>query len=455
MAAMHRTIKHLLRAASLLVTFAILGLALMLAACAGRTPAPTPGPAVPTPTLAPLDLPTPTGPLTLTFWEDDGDAAGVLLDELTAAFMRANPGITITRTHFSYDDLRNQVRNEARAGRGPDLVRARGEFAGPFSELGIVRPVEELYETAFLDQYLPGALAGVTVRGRPWALPENYGSHLLLLQNRGYISNTLYVTATAPVDTDSWLVQLGQLTNPVSATYGLVYPLTESYWLIPWLGGHGGWPLDAADRPALDTAEMVAALTFVRDFKTAGVVPQQADYDRAFNLFSQGRAAYIIDGAWNLSRYQGLGLDVAVVLLPRVSSTQLLPIPMATGRYWFISTNTQGARLEAAVRFAEWMTSDEAQEQWLLKLGRLPSHALTAQHPTITGDPQQAAIMAQLRLARGVPAALEMSCAWQGIDSQFAAVMAGEVTPEDGAAAMQTVAEACIADMTPDPTPVP
>ena len=111
MAAMHRTIKHLLRAASLLVTFTILGLALMLAACAGRTPAPTPGPAVPTPTLAPLDLPTPTGPLTLTFWEDDGEAAGVLLDELTAAFMRANPGITITRTHFSYDDLRNQVRD--------------------------------------------------------------------------------------------------------------------------------------------------------------------------------------------------------------------------------------------------------------------------------------------------------------------------------------------------------
>jgi hypothetical protein len=33
--------------------------------------------------------------------------------------------------------------------------------------------------------------------------------------------------------------------------------------------------------------------------------------------------------------------------------------------------------------------------------------------------------------------------------------MAGEVTPEDGAAAMQSTAEACIADMTPDPTPTP
>ncbi len=449
MTAMHRIFRLLPRAAGLLITFGSLGLALALSACAGRPPAATPGPPTPTPTLAPLQLPAPAGPLTLTFWEDDEDMAGVLLDELTATFMQANPGVTITRTHFSYDDLRNQVRNEARAGRGPDLVRARGEFAGPFSELGIVRPIEELYDKDFLAQYFSGALAGVTVRGRPWALPENYGSHLLLLQNRGYISDTLHVTATAPVDTDAWLAQLGRLTDPISATYGLVYPLAESYWLIPWLSGHGGWPLDAADRPALDTAEMVAALTFVRDLKIAGVVPQQASYDRAFSLFSQGRAAYIIDGAWNLSRYQGLGLDVAVVLLPRVSSTQLLPAPMATGRYWFISANTQDERLAAAVRFAEWMTSDEAQEQWLLKLGRLPSHVLTAQNPAITDDPQRAAIMAQLRLARGVPAALEMACAWQGIDSQLAAVIAGEVTPEDGAAAMQAVAETCVADMTP------
>lgn len=450
----------LLRAVGGLATFAVLGAALLLAACAGRTPPITPSPAVATPTLSPLALPTPSGPITLTFWEDDNDAAGVVLDELTAAFVRANPGITVTRTHYSYDDLRNQFRNEARAGRGPDLVRARGEFAGPFSELGIVRPVEELYESAFFDQFLPGALSGVTVKGRPWALPENYGNHLLLLQNRGYISNTLHITGTAlaeasPVDTDAWLTQLGQLTNPLSNTYGLVYPLTESYWLIPWLGGYGGWPLDAADRPALDTAEMIAALHFVQDFKAAGVVPRQANYDTAFSLFAQGRAAYIIDGAWNLPGYTGLGLDIAVVPFPRVSSTQLLPVPMATGRYWFIAANTEGARLEAAVRFAEYMTSDEAQEQWLLKMGRLPSHLVTAEHPAITEDAQRSTVMAELRLARGVPPALEMACAWQGIDAAFAAVMAAEISPEDAAPQMQSVAATCVADMSPDPTPTP
>ena len=128
---------------------------------------------------------------------------------------------------------------------------------------------------------------------------------------------------------------------------------------------------------------------------------------------------------------------------------------MATGRYWFISANTEGARLEAAVRFAEYMTSDEAQEQWLLKLGRLPSHVITAGNPAITGDPQRAVIMAQLRLTRGVPPALEMSCAWQGIDAQLSAVLDGAIGPEDAASAMQKVAETCVADMSPDPTPTP
>jgi len=455
--------------ARIVLILPLLLLGLLLAACAaGRKPTPAASP-TPAATLSAPALATPTGPITLTYWETDTDDAGVLLDELSAAFMKINPDITVKRVHYSYDDFRTEFRQQALNGKPPELVRAAGEFAGPFSELGIVHQVDLIFARDFLDQYFAGALAGVTVKGKLWGLPDNFGNQLLLLYNKALVN-------AVPANTDAWIGQLKSLTSPITSTVtgpitatidatitntitgtvGLVYPLNESYWLIPWLGGFGGWPLDAADRPALDTLEMADALQFVHDLKFVDhVVPDQTDYDTAFGLFRQGRAGYIIDGMWNLDRYQGLGIDVGVAPFPRVSASGLAPVPMATGRYWFISQKADGARLDAAARFVEFMTSTEAQQQWLEKMHRLPSDKEAARSELITKDPILSGAMAQLRVARGVPPALEMACAWQGIDKYLPRVMADSITPEDAAPAMQTIADACVDDMTISPTPTP
>jgi arabinogalactan oligomer/maltooligosaccharide transport system substrate-binding protein len=279
---------------------------------------------------------------------------------------------------------------------------------------------------------------------------DNYGNHLMLLYNKALVQG-------APQNTDAWIRQLKSLTDAASGQYGLVFPLAESYWLMPWLAGFGGWPLNAADKPALDTVEMTNALQFLYDLQTVHhVVSQKTDYDAAFDLFSQGKAAYIIDGMWNLDRYTGLGIDVGVAPLPVVSATGLKPAPMATGRYWLISDEAEGAALDAAARFVEFMTSADAQGQWLAKMKRLPSAKEAAQSALIADDPILAGAMTQLRVARGVPPALDMACVWSGIDAHLSEVMAGARTPENGAAAMQADAEACIEETGGgEPTPTP
>ncbi len=423
----------------------------VLAACAPARPGPIPSPS-PTPFVSPLLTPSDTsgGPITLTYWEEDNDAADVLLDELSAAFTAANPGITIERKHYSYNDLRNQFRAESLfAGEPPDLVRAPGEFTGPFGELQIVKALDEIFAPEFLDGFLSGALAGATLRSRVWGLPDNFGGHLMLLYNKALV-------AQVPLDTDAWIVQLRTLTDATTGQYGLVFDMTESYWLIPWLAGFGGWPLDAQDKPALATAEMVEALWFLVDLKMEHrVMPEGVDYQMAFDLFSQGKAAYVIDGAWNLDRYAGLGVEVGIAVFPRVSQTKLLPGPMATGRYWFIADGVDGLRLDAAARFVEFMTSAQTQEQWLAKMQRLPSSKEVLASPAVVSDPVFAPVAEQLRLARGVPPALEMTCVWRSMDAYFAKVMAGEMTADEAAPAMQEMADACVSEMGGDEaTPV-
>ena len=171
----------------------------LLIAVAACTPLPTDpiAPAPPTaagepPTLQPIPTPiplTPTpGPLTLVYWEEESDNGDVLLDELAAEFMQANPDIVVQRAHYRYEELSLLFRAAALSGAAPDLVRAPGEFTEPFVTLGIIEPAVQLFDAPTLDRFLNGALETSTVNDVVWGLPDNYGDHLMLIYNTDLVS---------------------------------------------------------------------------------------------------------------------------------------------------------------------------------------------------------------------------------------------------------------------------
>jgi len=435
----------------------LLVLSFALTAC-GAKATPTPVPAPPTaapakaaPTAAPTAAPQATeppaakpaaAPVTITYWEQEGDDVDVLLDELVAAFMAANPNITVERTHFGNEELRDQFQTASLAGEAPVLARAPNDFAGPFSELDIIKPVTEVYDQTFLGQFFDGALGPAKVKGTLWAVPDNYGNHLMLLYNKALVTEV-------PADTDAWIAQLKTLTDEAAGQYGLAYNLTEPFWLAPWLGGFGAWPLGDDDQPTLGAQGVADALQFVHDLKFVHkVVPQEADYNTAETLFKEGNAAYLINGDWSLGGYKDTaGLDFGVTALPKVSQTGLYPSPMTAGKYWFFSKAAAGARLEAARLFVAYMTSAEVQQQWLEKMSRLPSNQEVAKSDLITSDPILVGSMDQLSKGRGMPAAPQMRCAWDAMRPNLEGVMADSMTPADAAAAMQENAVKCVADM--------
>ena len=96
---------------------------------------------------------------------------------------------------------------------------------------------------------------------------------------------------TAPADSDAWVAKAKELTT--GDNYGIVFNQTESFWLVPFLGGFGG-TVFAEDgvTPTLDTDAMKSALQFMYDLKyTDKVMPTEADYNVADGLFKDGKAA--------------------------------------------------------------------------------------------------------------------------------------------------------------------
>jgi arabinogalactan oligomer/maltooligosaccharide transport system substrate-binding protein len=378
-------------------------------------------------------------PILLTYWEEEGDDGDVLLDSLANEFMRANPHVKVERVHFGYEELLDKLKTAD----APDLVRCLSDCAGPFSKSGRFRPADGLFDRAFLDRFFHGALAAATVSGTLWGIPDNYGNHLMLIYNKDLVRDV-------PSDTDAWISQFKTLTQADERQYGLSYFLEEPYWLVPWIGGFGGWLLDSHDNPTLDTQATIDALQFVRSLKTEHqVVPPVADYDIAFDYFKQGLAAYLIDGDWSLDRLRDAGANFGVTPLPRVSATGLDPTPVTSGKFWFVgqAAGKDAARLDAARQFAEFMTSARAQERWLDKAGRLPSAVAVAKSPKIAASPILSGAMAQLSRGRGLPPAPEMRCVWSAMRPGLEAVLADRTTPAAAAKAMQAEAVACVEKM--------
>jgi arabinogalactan oligomer / maltooligosaccharide transport system substrate-binding protein len=327
------------------------------------------------------------------------------------------------------------------------LVRGASELAGSFGNLEIVRPLEGIFSPSTIDRFFPGALTAATINGRLWGVPDNYGNQLMLIYNKKLVHEV-------PWDTDGWIAQLKTLTDPAQGQYGLAYDLKDPFWLIPWLGGFGGWPLDEANRPALASEPMVRALQFLQDLKMVHkVVPEDVNYDSAYELFRSGKAAYVIDGDWNVDRYLGAGVDLGVAALPRVTRTGLFPAPLTLGKYWYIGKDVQGHVLDAAEKFVEFMTSAGAQETWASKAGRLPSSKEAARSETITQDPITAGSVDQLSKGRGLQSVPEMYCAWGAMRTPLAGVMDGTMNPTLASQAMQDEAERCIEELNAEAAP--
>ena len=421
----------------------------MLAACAPKatptpTPKPKPQPTTPQATAVPPTA-VPPAKVKITMWEqEDAAKRDAALYPLVNEFMAANPNITVDVTNYGNEELRTQFQTAALAGSAPEVIRCPNDFAGPFSTMGILLPIKDMFDQTYLDTLLPGAVAGGVVAGKLWGIPDSSGNHLMLIYNKKLVP-------TPPADSDELIKVAQGLTDAKAGTWGLAFNTQEPFWLAPFLGGFGGWVLDdATDMPTLNTPAMVDALQFMQDltFKDK-IVPKGCDYDSMDTLFKEGKAAMIINGDWSLSGYADpkLALDFGTAPIPKIVKTGKWPSPMTSGKYYMISKDVKPGtpKFDAVKKFVEFMTGEHAQQVWLEKSKVLPSNVNVAKSPLIQSDPILKGSAEQLSYGRGMPAAPHLRCFWDSARPGQQGVLADvKNTPAAAAKKMQEDADRCI-----------
>lgn len=379
----------------------------------------------------------------LSIWESMEPAEQAMLADHLEAFEATHPGVEVEALHFPPEALRNQFQTAALARTGPDLVYGPSDNVGPFSIMGLIQPLEGLLPADSLELYLEDAKP--SLEGHLYALADQVGNHLTMVRNRALLPD-------APRDTAEMMEAARRLTVDADGDgrpeqYGIVFSLSEPFWLAPWLGGHGGWVLDEEGEPTLDGPAMEGALGFLRQLVEARVIPPGCDYPLADTLFKQGKAAMLVNGPWSWESYREAGIDVGLSLLPRVVETGLWPSPMTACRAYSLNMHSPPGHRELVLELLQYLTSAEVVGALSTGIGSLPSRHDVARWPAVAQDPTVRASWEQLQKGRLMPVVPEMRVIWDVMRPGMQRVISGSGTPDEAADRMQADAVRKIREM--------
>ncbi|MBX2993088.1 MAG: extracellular solute-binding protein, partial [Bacteroidetes bacterium] len=293
---------------------------------------------------------TPADPNRIVIWHQMRVDERVILEDQMKQFMVANPGITVEAIYKETEELRSGFIVAAIAGQGPDLVYGPSDQVGPFEVMGIIEPLQMLFEQEYLDKFITKGLT--YYNGHLYQIADKLGNHLTLVYNKDLL--------TSPPQTDEELIEIGKkLTvskGGKTVQYGLCWNYTEPFFFIPFMTGFGGWVMTDDGVPTLDSRGTIDGLKFIQDLRDKHkIIPGEADYNIADALFKDGKSAMIVNGDWSWAGYKKAGINIGVAPLPKIVSTGLWCAPMISPKGFSLNANVPVEKRPLVISFLEFI----------------------------------------------------------------------------------------------------
>ncbi|MCX8009661.1 MAG: extracellular solute-binding protein, partial [Ignavibacteria bacterium] len=383
-------------------------------------------------------------PNEIVIWHNMRPEEKNILQRHIAKYCQINPDIKVTQIYKETETMRSDYIIATVGGQGPDLIYGPSDQVGPFVEMQLIKPIDEIFPQDYLAHFNEKAL--IKMNGKIWQIADKLGNHLTLVYNKKLVPT--------PPKTDQELIQIGKkITKDLDGDgkidqYGLVWNYTEPYFFIPFLTGFGGWVLDSLNNPTLNTAAMIRALKFIAELRDKyKIIPNEADYDIADVLFKEGKAGMIINGDWSWSSYGNAGIDYGISVLPRIEETGLNATPMVAPKGYSININVSEQKLLKIKNLLEFLLSPEHQLETTLEVKTFPTRNEVFQAQELLNDSILINSKKQIEQGRTMPIVTEMRAIWDAMRPPYQAVLGGAISPESAAKQMQSLAEIKIKEL--------
>jgi len=388
---------------------------------------------------------------TLHLWHPMPAPSRAVLNDLVAEYERLHPDINVHLLYKENEEVRMAYMSATGFTEGgPDLLYGPSDFTGALVEMDIVKPLEGLFTEEELAEFDPKGLTWY--QGHLYQIGDELGNHLALVYNKRLFAEA---GLDGPPASLQELIEYGKLLTQdrdgdgVMDQYGLVWNFTEPFFFMPFYASYGGWVMDDQQRPTLNNEAAVKAFTFVRDMRDVhGIIPLECDYDIADSKFNTGGAAMLINGAWSWAKYMASPqVDFGLAVLPINEETGLFPAPMIATKGYYMNPYLKGEREQQVLALLKFLTSAEAQFQYASRLATIPTRLEVRERPEIAQDPIIMTSIEQVSRGKAMPISPEMRAIWDAMRPAYQNVLGGSMTPVEGAAYQQEIAEQKVAEL--------
>jgi multiple sugar transport system substrate-binding protein len=289
----------------------------------------------------------------------------------------------------------------------PDILSFYPQLTGQFRELDAIRPLEDwLNKLPLKSEVSPNLLAALTLDDHLWSVP-------LYTSNIGIFYRPQLFQAAGITETPKTWSELREVAKKLTIDkngdgkpeqHGMLLPLGKGEWTVfswfPFLWSAGG-EIITDNRPNLNTEAAVTALQFWQDLIKDGSVklsPPERGYEE--DDFIAGRVAMQITGPWTYIMKSNVDYQV----FPMPASVEQATV-IGDGNFYVMKTNP--AREKAALKFLEFVLSEEFQTEWSIGTGFLPVNIKSAQSAAyqkfMNQKPVLKVFLDQMPVARGRP----------------------------------------------------
>ncbi|MDZ7261720.1 MAG: extracellular solute-binding protein [candidate division KSB1 bacterium] len=363
-----------------------------------------------------------------------------ILREQLKKFGQRHPEWEFGELYYQPETARTNYIVSALGGSGPALFWGASDNVGPLVELKVIQPIEPHVEKAYLDSFITEPLAANTwFQSHLYQVADRVGNHLCLVYNKALVPE--------PPRTMRELIEMGKtLTRDVDGDgkadrYALAWNYIEPFFVIPFIGGYGGWIMNDSLQPTLNTEAVVQAAQLIYDLANKHrIIPPECDYETANALFKDGLSAMIINGPWSWGFYTKNNIDIGLTRIPKIDATGLWPTPMVSPLGYSLNVNLKGERLKIAVELLQFLTSPEVELNFTRATATIPSRKEAWRSPVVRNNKLLQESLYQLMVGRPMPVVTEMRWIWDAMRPGYQAIFTGGMTPKQAAEEMQKLA---------------
>ena len=346
--------------------------------------------------------------VTIEYWQYFFEPRVDAMNRLIQQFEAENPGIRVVHnSDIPYGEFIDKVAAGAAAGTGPDVVTLFYGWIPSWVDAGYLVPLpQDAFPHDMIETSFSPMVAQSKFQGEYWAVPTAVRS-LSLFWNKDLFVAAGLDPEVPPKDLDemvSFAQALTQGADPEYQTMGFAAEMTGQahHWFREVLVRQfGGQPYSDDNKTVTwNSPEGCEAFQYLAAFETEYQTGSNDYFDGSTQAFLNGIEALHIDGSFRLGTIEKSAPDLnfGVTELPVSNEIQ-----STFGSYWTHGITNKGAadeaRMEAAVKFLQFITSADAGLYWANKVGELPAQLDAASNEDLLANPNLGPFAAGLSYA--------------------------------------------------------